>query len=89
MSSRLTIATIISAFFAPLVWNWLGNFGPQTLTTNVLAWIAGCLTLITLLTGVWAYRMQKGPTSHVEFENAHGGPHLPDDPTIEIQQNNY
>lgn len=66
MSSRLTIATIISAFFAPLVWNWLGNFGPQTLTTNVLAWIAGCLTLITLLTGVWAYRMQKGPTSHVE-----------------------
>jgi len=66
MSSRLTIATIISAFFAPLVWNWFGNFGSQALTTNVLAWIAGCLTVITLLTGVWAYRTQKGPTKHVE-----------------------
>ncbi|MFC6182577.1 MFS transporter [Lactiplantibacillus daowaiensis] len=60
MSSRITIATIISAFFAPLVWNWLGTLGPATLTTNVLGWIAASLTLLTLLTGLWAWRTQKG-----------------------------
>jgi len=52
LSSYLTIATIISAFFAPLVWNQLGKIGPQTLTANVLIWIMlilGGLALITAL----------------------------------------
>ncbi|EIW14963.1 transport protein, major facilitator superfamily (MSF) [Lactiplantibacillus pentosus KCA1] len=50
LSSYLTIATIISAFFAPLVWNGLGQLGPQSLTANVLIWIMlilGGLAVIT------------------------------------------
>ncbi|ETY75392.1 MFS transporter [Lactiplantibacillus fabifermentans] len=50
LSSYLTVATIISAFAAPLVWNALGQIGPATLTNNVLAWTTGCLTLIAIIT---------------------------------------
>ncbi|MDQ7936375.1 MFS transporter [Lactiplantibacillus sp. WILCCON 0030] len=50
MSSYLTIATIISAFFAPLVWNLLGQLGPGVLTDNVLLWIMLILTLIAVAT---------------------------------------
>lgn len=50
LSSTLTIATIISAFFAPLVWNQLGKIGPQTLTDNVLLWITFTLALLAGLT---------------------------------------
>lgn len=66
MSSRITIATIISAFFAPLVWNGLGQLGGATLTTNVLGWIAGSLSLLTLLTGLWAWQTSKGHLTHVK-----------------------
>lgn len=48
MSSWLTIATVISAFFAPPVWNFLGALGPGTVTTNVLLWAAGLLGLIAV-----------------------------------------
>ncbi|WP_329780829.1 MFS transporter [Lactiplantibacillus plantarum] len=51
LSSYLTIATIISAFFAPLVWNSLGQLGPQTLTANVLIWIMLILGGLALITG--------------------------------------
>lgn len=51
LSSYLTIATIISAFFAPLVWNGLGHFGPQTLTANVLVWIMLILGSLAIMTG--------------------------------------
>lgn len=50
LSSYLTISTIISAFFAPLVWNYLGNFGPQNLTSNVLLWITVTLFIISITT---------------------------------------
>lgn len=50
LSSTLTIATIISAFFAPLVWNQLGKIGPQALTDNVLLWITFTLALLAVLT---------------------------------------
>ncbi|HIY93964.1 MFS transporter [Companilactobacillus sp. HBUAS56275] len=46
LSSYLTISTIISAFFAPLIWNYLGKFGPQTLTSNVLLWVTIILFVI-------------------------------------------
>jgi len=52
LSSYLTIATIISAFFAPLVWNQLGKIGPQTLTANVLIWITLILGGLALITGL-------------------------------------
>lgn len=48
MSSYLTIATIISAFFAPLVWNLLGKWGPGVLTDNVMLWITLILALIAV-----------------------------------------
>lgn len=51
LSSYLTIATIISAFFAPLVWNGLGHFGPQPLTANVLVWIMLILGSLAIMTG--------------------------------------
>lgn len=50
LSSYLTIATIISAFFAPLVWNGLGQLGPQSLTANVLIWIMLILGGLAVLT---------------------------------------
>lgn len=50
VSSYLTIATIISAFFAPLVWNFIGKFGPKDLTTNVLQWIMLILAGIAIIT---------------------------------------
>ena len=50
LSSYLTISTIISAFFAPLIWNYLGNFGPQNLTSNVLLWIAAILFIMSIIT---------------------------------------
>ena len=56
VSSTLTIATIISAFFAPVVWNWLGKFGTGTLVENVLLWIALSLTMIGVGTFVLAKR---------------------------------
>ncbi|WP_048000981.1 MFS transporter [Lactiplantibacillus herbarum] len=52
LSSYLTIATIISAFFAPLVWNQLGKIGPQTLTANVLIWITLILSGLALITAL-------------------------------------
>lgn len=50
LSSFLTIATIISAFFAPVVWNQLGKVGPKTLTDNVLLWITAMLIIIAFST---------------------------------------
>ncbi|GEO56934.1 MFS transporter [Companilactobacillus bobalius] len=50
LSSYLTVSTIISAFFAPLIWNYLGNFGPQNLTSNVLLWITVTLFIISIIT---------------------------------------
>lgn len=50
LSSYLTVSTIISAFFAPLIWNYLGNFGPQSLTSNVLLWITVTLFIISIIT---------------------------------------
>lgn len=50
MSSYLTIATIISAFFAPLVWNLVGHWGPGVLTDNVLLWITIVLVVIAIAT---------------------------------------
>lgn len=50
MSSYLTIATIISAFFAPLVWNLVGHWGPSVLTDNVLLWITIVLAAIAIAT---------------------------------------
>ncbi|MFB9770655.1 MFS transporter [Lactiplantibacillus modestisalitolerans] len=49
LSSTLTIATILSAFCAPLLWNWLGHFGGASLTTNVLFWIMTSLSLLAIL----------------------------------------
>ncbi|MFD1393804.1 MFS transporter [Lacticaseibacillus jixianensis] len=56
VSSYLTIATIISAFFAPVVWNWIGRFGPGDLADNVLVWIALLLVLIAIGSTVFARR---------------------------------
>jgi MFS family permease len=53
VSSTLTIATIISAFFAPVVWNWIGQFGFGTLVENVLLWIALCLGTIGVGSLIW------------------------------------
>jgi Arabinose efflux permease len=50
MSSWLTITTIISAFFAPLIWNLLGQIGPGPTTDNALIWVSGCLLLIVIST---------------------------------------
>lgn len=50
LSSYLTISTIISAFFAPLVWNLLGQIGPLNLTDNVLLWIMILLFILGILT---------------------------------------
>lgn len=56
VSSTLTIATIISAFFAPIVWNWLGKFGTGTLVENVLLWIALSLSVIGVGAFIFAKR---------------------------------
>ena len=50
LSSYITISTIISAFFAPLIWNLLGQLGPSTLPDNVFLWIILILILLTILT---------------------------------------
>lgn len=50
LSTVSSVATIISAFFAPLVWNQLGKIGPQVLTDNVLLWITFTLALLAVLT---------------------------------------
>ncbi|WP_125709151.1 MFS transporter [Lacticaseibacillus porcinae] len=60
VSSTLTIATIISAFFAPVVWNWLGKFGAGTLVENVLLWIALSLTVIGVGTLILTKRNARG-----------------------------
>jgi MFS family permease len=60
MSSWLTMATIISAFFAPPVWNLLGLIGPGAVTDNVLLWIAGGLGLIAITVTV-VFRRQARP----------------------------
>ena len=54
VSSTLTIATIISAFFAPVVWNWVGQFGFGSLVENVLLWIAVSLSMIGVVTTLFA-----------------------------------
>lgn len=46
VSSALTVATIISAFFAPVVWNSIGHVGPGGLIENVLGWIVVGLGII-------------------------------------------
>lgn len=53
VSSTLTIATIISAFFAPVVWNWVGQFGFGSLVENVLLWIALSLGVIGIGSLIW------------------------------------
>lgn len=50
LSSYLTVATIISAFFAPLVWNLVGQIGPQSVTNNVLLWIMIVLAILAIMT---------------------------------------
>ncbi len=50
LSSYLTVATIISAFFAPIVWNLIGQIGPQSLTDNVLLWIMSILSVLAIMT---------------------------------------
>ena len=49
LSSYLTIATIISAFFAPLLWNTLGIFGTGDVSENVLFLITLLLFSLTIL----------------------------------------
>lgn len=68
MSSWLTIATVISAFFAPSVWNFLGALGPGTVTTNVLLWAAGLLGLIAVAVTAF-FRHQPQPI--LERGNSH------------------
>ena len=68
MSSWLTIATVISAFFAPPVWNLLGALGPGTVTTNVLLWAAGLLGLIAVAVTAF-FRHQPQPI--LERGNSH------------------
>lgn len=57
VSSTLTIATIISAFFAPVLWNWIGQFGFSTLVDNVLLWIVVSLSVIGSTSAVFAKRL--------------------------------
>lgn len=47
-ASSLTIATIVSAFLAPPLWNGLSHFGAGPLTINALSWMAGALAVIAL-----------------------------------------
>lgn len=68
MSSWLTIATVISAFFAPPAWNFLGALGPGTVTTNVLLWAAGLLGLIAVAVTAF-FRHQPQPI--LERGNSH------------------
>ncbi|GEK07520.1 MFS transporter [Schleiferilactobacillus harbinensis] len=68
MSSWLTIATVISAFFAPPVWNLLGALRPGTVTTNVLLWAAGLLGLIAVAVTAF-FRHQPQPI--LERGNSH------------------
>ena len=68
MSSWLTIATVISAFFALPVWNLLGALGPGTVTTNVLLWAAGLLGLIAVAVTAF-FRHQPQPI--LERGNSH------------------
>lgn len=51
MSSWLIITTIISAFFAPPLWQLLGQFGWGQPTENTLGWVSACLLLIVISTG--------------------------------------
>lgn len=58
-ASSLTIATIVSAFLAPPLWNGLSHLGPGPLTINALSWMAGTLAVIalgTLLTIIYTQR---------------------------------
>jgi len=48
MSSYITVSTIISAFFAPLVWNLVGKIGVSSLTVNSLFWVGAVLSLIAI-----------------------------------------
>lgn len=48
MSSWFTIATIISAFFAPLLWNTLDKIGPGHITDNTMLWTALSLAVLAL-----------------------------------------
>lgn len=68
MSSWLTIATVISVFFAPPVWNLLGALRPGTVTTNVLLWAAGLLGLIAVAVTAF-FRHQPQPI--LERGNSH------------------
>ncbi|WP_461224953.1 MFS transporter [Lacticaseibacillus suihuaensis] len=61
-ASALTVATVTSAFFAPPVWNWLGQLGPATVTVNALGWIAATLAAIALVTLLVVTRLAKGVT---------------------------
>lgn len=47
-TSSLTIATIVSAFLAPPLWNGLSRLGPGPLMINALGRIAGALAVIAL-----------------------------------------
>lgn len=62
LSSYLTIATIISAFFAPLFWNLLGQIGPMDLIDNVLLWIIVILFVLGILSII--SKSQKGTISN-------------------------
>lgn len=53
MSRNLTIATVISAFFAPLMWNLVGKVGPGSTTVNSLLWMSGTLLLLAGGLEVW------------------------------------
>lgn len=60
-ASSLTIATIVSAFLAPPLWNGLSRLGPGALTITALSWMAGALAVIalgTLLTIINTQRRQ-------------------------------
>lgn len=48
MGSWLSIAMVVSAFFAPLFWNWIGQFGPASETENALIWMMVSLGLLAL-----------------------------------------
>lgn len=69
VSSYLTMATIISAFFAPVVWNWLGQFGTGTLTENALIWIGGSLSVIAIGSFVFAKNdLKKDSTKKGDYD---------------------
>ncbi|MCI1893825.1 MAG: MFS transporter [Lactobacillus sp.] len=47
-ASSLTIATVVSSFLAPPLWNSLSHLGPGAMTINALSWMAGALAVIAL-----------------------------------------